>query len=109
MINILIDTDQHEFWVEQGLDDSVEYCISQDLQSWVSDPNQTKIALVEILQHEDIIDKKIHQICFLADRAILFIPELIDQNWLTEFDLPNVSIYVAGKLNGVSLSEDQIT
>lgn len=107
MINIFIDTDQHEFWITQGLTADTEYKISKDMQSWVLDSTHTKIALVEILAHEDIENKKIHQICFLANRVLLLIPELIDQAWLTEFDLPNVSIYVAGKLNTIS-SDDTL-
>ena len=101
MINIYADTEQHEFWLEQGLGHDIEYCISKDLHLWTVNSSHTKIALVEIIGHEDIKNKKIHQICSSADRVLLFIPELIDQEWLTEFDLPNVSIYVAGILNTV--------
>lgn len=102
MINIFIDTDQHEYWIDQGLGSDAEYCISRDMRNWLLEADHIKIALVEILGQEDIENKKIHQICFLADKVLLFIPELIDQAWLTEFDLPNVSIYVAGILNTVS-------
>jgi len=101
MIDIFIDTDQQEFWLAQGLPDKENYQIFRNMDFWHADNGHKKLALVELLSENDITDKQLELLCQHADQVLLFIPELINQNWLNQFDLPNVTIYVAGKLNTV--------
>ena len=99
MITIFVDTDQQEFWLAQGLEPNSPCQIVRDIDQWFGIKYRTKLALVELLEEADIAKKQLEAICQTADQVLLFIPELIDQNWLNRFDLPNVTIYVAGKLN----------
>jgi hypothetical protein len=105
MINIYADTEQHEFWLEQG-NISSDFKIYKNINEWY-DCDANTVALVEILNSVDIEQKEIVRICQHAVSAIIFIPELIDQNWLSQFDLPNVTIYVAGKLNSPGRNNGQ--
>ena len=102
MIYIFADTDQHEFWIDENLAlDKSTHTVIRDIEEWQSCSGK-KIALVEILCSEDIESKKIRELCEISESVLIFIPELIDQSWITEFDLPNVVLYLAGKINDVS-------
>jgi len=102
MIYIFADNDQHEFWINENLvTDKSTYTVIRDIEEWQSCSGK-KIALVEILYSEDIESKKIKELCKIGDLVLIFVPELIEQAWVTEFDLPNVVLYLAGKINDVS-------
>jgi hypothetical protein len=105
MISIYTDTDQHEYWIKQICTDlhTDQYSIVRDYTDWCHDTAGTKVALLEILEQSDIEKKHIADICQQAKQVLLFIPELIDQSWLHQFDHQNVTVYVAGKINTVLL------
>lgn len=105
MLHIYADSDQHEWWISQAVDtDSVT--VYRQLDQWLDQDLSNSLATVEILEFSDLESKRVQVICDRAQRAMIFIPELIDRSWLERFDYPNVTIVVAGIINTIQDHND---
>lgn len=100
MLQIYADSNQHEWWISQVVDtDSV--AVHRQLNQWLEQDLSNSLATVEILEFSDLESKRVQVICDRAQRAVIFIPELIDKTWLEKFDYPNVTVVIAGIINTI--------
>lgn len=100
MYYIYINNDNLKYWLEQTNITSLAQCtIIEDFSKWQSMPNEQCIALWETQVFDSDSYQTVSAICKSAKHVILFFPEFINDQWCHEFDLPNVTLFVAGQLN----------
>lgn len=104
MISIYIENEQIDFWIQQSNIDSSLYQIVNDYTLWISQPN--RIAAVEVLEFSHQTCQSVQKLVADADLVLVFVPELINTEWLWQFDHSNVVFFTAGILNNcVTLGE----
>ena len=95
MLSIFSQTSQTQYWLDQT---GVTYRSVPDLDHWVLSTDR-RVALIEVLNYDTDSEKLIQQCCDHGDLIILFMTELITDAWCRRFDLPNVVLFVNGRLN----------
>lgn len=97
MLNIFLESAQTLYWVEQT--NFKNYTVSRNIPAWLSDNKSPKIALLEVFDYEPDTITKIAELCKHARTVLLFVHELLEVNWMKQFDLPNVVFFISGVLN----------
>ena len=97
MLNIYIESAQTLYWVEQT--DFKKYTVSRNIPAWLSDDKKPRVALLEVFDYSPETISKIAQLCENATTVLLFVHELLDVDWMKQFDLPNVVFFISGVLN----------
>ena len=97
MLNIYIESDQSEYWLSKsGINN---YTLFRNLQEWVNDKSATSVAMVELINYDDDILQQVEFLCATAQHVLIFVHELIRDDWIRKFDLPNVTFFISGFLN----------
>jgi len=97
MLNIYIESDQSEYWLSKsGINN---YTLFRNLQEWSNDKSGKSVAMVELINYDDYILQQVEFLCATAQRVLIFVHELIRDDWIQKFDLPNVTFFISGFLN----------
>ena len=105
MLNIYIESDQSEYWLSKS--GIKNYTLSRNLHEWVSNKSDTSVAMVELINYDDDILQQVEFLCATAQHVLIFVHELIRDDWIQKFDLPNVTFFISGFLN-YNLKHSQI-
>lgn len=97
MLNIFLESAQTLYWVEQSA--FKNYIVSRNIPAWLSDNKTPKLALLEVFDYSLETITKITDLCQHARTVLLFVHELLEINWMKQFDLPNVVFFISGALN----------
>jgi len=94
--HIYISNPNLQYWFEEtGVDGN----IVNDLDVWLSLPSNECVALWETQDFGNDTESELEKIVSHASKALVFLPEFIDDHWCKKFDRPNVVFYIAGILN----------
>lgn len=96
MLNIYIESDQSEYWLSKcGISN---YNLFRDLQKWI-DSKHTDAAMIELINYDNDTYNRVKTLCSTAKHVLIFVHELIRDDWIREFDLENVTFFISGFLN----------
>lgn len=97
MLNIYIESDQSEYWLSKS--GIKNYTLSRNLQEWANDKSCTSVAMIELINYDDDILQQVEFLCATAQHVLIFVHELIRDDWIRKFDLQNVTFFISGFLN----------
>jgi hypothetical protein len=97
VLSVFLQTSQTQYWLDQT---GVSYQLANDLDQWQARPGR-RVALIEILNYDLESQQLIQHCCDHGDMVVLFMTELITDEWCQRFDLPNVVLFVNGRLNWI--------
>jgi len=97
MLNIYIESDQSEYWLSKS--GIKNYTLFRNLHEWASNKSGTSVAMVELINYDDDILQQVEFLCDTAQHVLIFVHELIRDDWIRKFDLPNVTFFISGFLN----------
>jgi hypothetical protein len=92
---VYLETDQARWWVEQS---GVE-CDIVDVDQWTTTPQQQRIAIVEVLNFDEDTQSRVEFAVNHAGLAVLFMQELVTDEWCKLYDRHNVVMFVGAVLN----------
>ena len=98
MINIYIESDQVNFWLDQAVrPKNLPVVKHQHTESWSVTNN--RVAMIELLCFDDSFEQRVTQLQQQADLLVLFLPELVSDVLIRKIDQPNVVFFIGGVLN----------
>lgn len=98
---IYLNSPNLDYWIKKrsGIADQIPITITHNLTEWLEHPKESRISL-----HEEVTfsPENIKLVQLLADNSslvLIFMPELINDEWCRIFDQSNVVFFIAGQLN----------
>lgn len=88
-----------KFWLElSGLSEGC-YCVWDDLDAWLNSETVLRIAIHEEVSFDPENARLIETFIANSKLVIIFLPELVKDQWCRQFDHENVVFFIAGRLN----------
>lgn len=97
MLNIYIESDQSEYWLSKS--GTNNYTLFRNLHEWANNKSGTSVAMIELIDYNDEVLQQVEFLCATAQHVLIFVHELIRDDWIQKFDLPNVTFFISGFLN----------
>lgn len=96
MFSIFAHTEQTKFWLDSCRVPDLQYVV--EFETWLESP-RPRVALIELQQFDQDCHRLLSRCVREADHVMIFIPEFISDLYCQEFDLPNVTFFLCGRLN----------